>query len=217
MFNGRRNMTTTQEKGLFFVLVGPGGAGKDTMMKQIFQKVLDQSIPLYPLVTATTRKPRSGEQDGIDYYFKTIPEFEQMIAQDEVIEHQFVTSGNYYGVPKASVDPILEHGDHVLGDIDVLGAERVLELYPNDALIVFVTVGEENSSDDDRLNILKERMEKRQDKPEAISERLNRAKNLEFPFQKRCHLVIYNTNIEHSTEQLFQFIQEKIAQHQTVK
>jgi guanylate kinase len=210
-------MTTTHEKGLFFVLVGPGGAGKDTMMKQVFQRALDQNMPLYPLITATTRKPRYGEQDGIDYYFKTTPEFEQMIAQDEVIEHQFVTSGNYYGIPKTSVDPILEHGDHVLGDIDVLGAKRVLELYPSDALIVFVTVGEENSTEDERLVILKERMEKRQDNPEAIAERLNRAKNLEFPFSERCHLVIYNTNIEHSTEKLFQFIQEKIAQHQTIK
>jgi guanylate kinase len=206
---------TALQRGIFFVLVGPGGAGKDTIMNNIFaQNTQNPLFRLSRLITATTRPTREGEQNGIDYHFKTKDEFRQMIADNTLIEYQQVTSGNYYGIPRYSVDPIINSGGHVLGDVDVLGAKEVLAQYGNDAVIIFVTVGDEQSSIEERLDILRQRMTHRKDKPEAIQERLDRAEKLEFPFQKECQLIVYNADIEKATARLQAFIESQILERQ---
>lgn len=209
---------TAPQRGIFFVLVGPGGAGKDTIMNNVFEhNAQNPHFHLSRLITATTRPPREGEQNGIDYHFKTKEEFRQMIADNALIEYQQVTSGNYYGIPRSSVDPIINRGGHVLGDVDVLGAKEVLAQYGDDAIIIFVTVGDEQSSPQDRLDILRQRMTHRKDKPEAIQERLDRAETLEFPFQEKCQIIIYNADIDKATARLQAFIEAQILErHQAV-
>jgi guanylate kinase len=208
---------TLSARGIFFVIVGPGGAGKDTMMNRVFAQVAEhQGLPLERLVTATTRPPRPGERDRFDYFFKTHAEFEQMIADNQLVEYQQVTSGNYYGVPRDSVDPLLAQGTSVMGDVDVLGARRILEEYPTDAVVIFVTVGDAAATTEERLNILRSRMQQRQDRPEAIEERIERARSLEFPFQPLCHHTIYNEDIGTATQQLWDIITETIAARQKV-
>jgi guanylate kinase len=208
---------TSSARGIFFVIVGPGGAGKDTMMNRVFERVAEQRSPsLERLVTATTRPPRPGERDQFDYHFKTYAEFEAMIASDQLIEYQQVTSGNYYGVPRDSVDPLLARGISVMGDVDVLGAKRILEEYPADAVAIFVTVGDAEATTEERLHILRSRMQQRQDRPEAIEERIERARTLEFPFQPFCHYTIFNENLDAATQQLWDIITETIAARQKV-
>lgn len=122
------------KKGILIVLSGFSGAGKGTIMKELMKKYSDS----YALsISATSRKPRPGETDGIEYFYKTKEQFEEMIAQGELIEYaQYV--GNYYGTPKTYVEEQLEAGKDVILEIEIQGALKVKERFP-DTLLMFVT------------------------------------------------------------------------------
>ena len=106
------------EKGRLVVVSGFSGAGKGTLMKALMEQYGND----YALsVSATTRNPRPGERDGIDYFFVTTEKFEQMIEADELIEYaQYVN--NYYGTPKAYVQQQLDLGKNVILEIEIQGA-----------------------------------------------------------------------------------------------
>src|SRR4051794_27352838 len=109
-----------QKQGLLIVLSGPSGAGKGTVCARLrnFMPELPYSVP------ATTRKPREGEQEGVNYFFKTGEEFEEMIRNDELLEWaEYV--GNYYGTPRRFVEERLAEGQDVLLEIEVQGAMQV--------------------------------------------------------------------------------------------
>ena len=99
-----------KNKGILLVLSGFSGSGKGTVMKEIMKKYSDR----YALsISATTRAPRPGETDGVEYFFKTRAEFEAMIENDELVEYaQYVS--NYYGTPKAYVEEQLNAGKDVI-------------------------------------------------------------------------------------------------------
>ena len=112
---------------------GFSGSGKGTIMRELMKKYADS----YALsISATTRNPRPGETDGVEYFFRTKEQFEQMIKDDALIEYaQFV--GNYYGTPKAYVEEQLEAGKDVILEIEIQGAMKIREKFP-DTLLVFV-------------------------------------------------------------------------------
>ena len=121
-------------KGILAVVSGFSGAGKGTLMKALLSEHADQ----YALsISATTRGPREGEVDGREYFFKTKDQFEQMIAEDALIEHACYV-GNYYGTPKSYVMEQLEAGKNVILEIEIQGARKIKEQYP-DAVLLFVT------------------------------------------------------------------------------
>ena len=121
-------------KGVLAVVSGFSGAGKGTLMKALLSEHADQ----YALsISATTRGPREGEVDGREYFFKTKDQFEQMIAEDALIEHACYV-GNYYGTPKSYVMEQLEAGKNVILEIEIQGALKVKERFP-DTLLLFVT------------------------------------------------------------------------------
>jgi guanylate kinase len=128
-----------------------------------------------------------------------------MIDNDELIEHQQVTSGNYYGIPRSSVDEIVRRGEHVMGDIDIYGAMYVRDHYPN-TVLVFVSVGTPEMNDDERLAILRERMTRRGDPPAAVEERIERARNFELAFAEQCDAVIYNNQLDQATQEMVEAI-----------
>ena len=98
------------ERGILIVVSGFSGAGKGTLMKRLLEKYEER----YALsVSATTRQPREGERDGIEYFFKTKEEFEKMIAKEELIEYARYVE-NYYGTPRAYVEQMLEAGKDVI-------------------------------------------------------------------------------------------------------
>lgn len=198
--------TNTPERGLFFVLVGPGGAGKDTLMKRIIERMTGTQHHITRLVTSTTRPPRAQEQNGVDYHFKTHEEFQQMIDEDALVEYTPVTKGNFYGIPRASVDDKIIRGEHVIGHVDVIGAKIVREQYPTDAVLIFVTV---SGTPEEQLEELRQRMETRatgNDKPEIIAERIERARTLEIPFAEFCDVIIINDDIDTAEAQLYRVI-----------
>ena len=120
------------EKGLLIVMSGPSGAGKSTVIGRLMKKRSDVRFS----VSATTRNPRPGEEDGVDYFFRTREEFLRMIGEDAFLEHaEYV--GNFYGTPARPVDERLEEGWNVLLDIEVQGAAQVLQKRP-DAVSIFL-------------------------------------------------------------------------------
>ena len=119
-------------KGKTFIISGPSGVGKSTVLKELFQDRDD----LYFSVSATTRPPRPGEIDGVHYHFTDVDEFRKMISEDAFLEYaEYV--GNFYGTPKKFVDEAMEQGKDVVLDIEVQGALQVVHKRP-DVVRIFI-------------------------------------------------------------------------------
>ena len=113
-----------QEKGLLIVLSGPSGVGKGTVRKEIFSQ---PNNDFEYSISMTTRAPREGEVDGVDYFFKSKEEFEELIRRGKLLEYaQFV--GNYYGTPVDYVRATLDSGKDVFLEIEVKGASRIVAM-----------------------------------------------------------------------------------------
>ncbi|OEF99088.1 guanylate kinase [Vulcanibacillus modesticaldus] len=121
-----------KQKGLLIVLSGPSGVGKGTVCSYLREKQKD----IIYSVSATTRKPRVGEVDGVNYFFKTKDEFEEMIKKDQLLEWAEYC-GNYYGTPRTFVEETLEEGKDIILEIEVQGALKVKEKYP-EGIFVFL-------------------------------------------------------------------------------
>ena len=122
-----------KERGLLIVLSGPSGVGKGTVRKELFSQP-DTNYEYS--ISMTTRQPREGEIDGVDYFFKTREQFEELIEEGGLLEHaEFV--GNYYGTPVAYVNETLDAGRDVFLEIEVQGAAQIREKAP-DALFIFL-------------------------------------------------------------------------------
>lgn len=119
-------------KGILMVLSGFSGAGKGTLVKGLLERYDNYALS----VSATTRKPRAGEEDGKAYFFKTVEEFEKMIKEDSFIEYAKYVD-NYYGTPKEYVHKKLDEGKDVILEIEIQGALKVKKAYP-DTLLLFV-------------------------------------------------------------------------------
>ncbi|WP_168121956.1 guanylate kinase [Paenibacillus sp. HB172176] len=118
--------------GLLIVLSGPAGVGKGTVCTALRSKMPD----IVYSVSATTRQPRQGEVDGVNYFFKTREQFKDMIARDALLEHaEYV--GNYYGTPRDFVDRTLAGGQDVILEIEVQGALKVKDKFP-EAIFIFL-------------------------------------------------------------------------------
>ena len=122
-----------EQEGILIVVAGFSGSGKGTIMKELLQRYDNYALS----ISATTRQPREGEVDGREYFFKTREEFEKMIAKDELIEYAKYVN-NYYGTPKAYVQEQLHAGKDVILEIEIQGALKVKEKFP-ETLLLFVT------------------------------------------------------------------------------
>lgn len=120
-------------KPLLIVLSGPSGVGKDLLLSHM---KASSDTQRHFTITATTRPKRSGEQDGVDYFFVSKQQFEEMIGNGELLECAKVY-GNYYGVPKAQITDALRSGKDVIMKIDVQGAATIRRITPN-ALYIFL-------------------------------------------------------------------------------
>ncbi len=123
----------TVRRGLLLLVSSPAGAGKTSLSRRLAADYADMILS----ISATTRDPRPGEQEGREYYFKTRPEFERMIEAGELFEWAEV-NGNLYGTPKAPVVEAIHAGKDVLFDIDWQGAGQVAQKAPDDSVRVFI-------------------------------------------------------------------------------
>ncbi len=122
-----------QTRGILFIVSSPSGAGKST----IARKLLGSEPGLEMSVSATTRDPRPGEVDGVDYHFVTVDRFKEMVAANEFLEWAHVF-GHRYGTPRAPVDQALSEGRDVLFDIDWQGAQQLYQQAGGDVVRVFI-------------------------------------------------------------------------------
>ena len=120
------------KRGKLVIVSGPSGVGKGTVPAELFAMSDEFALS----VSATTRAPREGEKEGVNYFYKSKEEFEKMIEEKKLLEYASY-NGNYYGTPKAYVDSKLDEGKNVILEIEVQGAMKVKSLVP-DAVMIFV-------------------------------------------------------------------------------
>ena len=127
-------MQTPRRRGLLIILSSPSGAGKSTLARRLMQ--WDPTLRFS--VSATTRQPRSGETDGVEYFFKTRSEFAAMVEADGMLEHAEVF-GNFYGTPKGPVEAAMAQGRDTLFDIDWQGGQQIRRSsLANDVVSIFI-------------------------------------------------------------------------------
>ncbi|MBQ9518687.1 MAG: guanylate kinase [Firmicutes bacterium] len=178
-------------KGKLIVVSGPAGTGNGTVINGLMER------ERYALsVSATTRAPRGFEQDGINYFFKTVEEFEEMIKNGEFLEYaKFV--GNYYGTPKKYVLQKLEEGKNVLLEIEVQGALQVKQNYPEATLIFLLPPS---------MDELESRLRGRAtDSEETIVKRLARAKE-EMEYKDKYDYQVVNLEVEQAVQEIEKII-----------
>ena len=186
----------SHSKGLLIVLSGPSGVGKGTVREKIFE---DESTGFHYSVSATTRDRREGEIHGEDYHFLTHQEFEQLIQDNELLEHaEYV--GNYYGTPAQSVRDLMEEGKDVFLEIEVQGAMQVREKMP-EGIFVFLAPPSLQELEDRLVN-------RGTDSAEVIKERTETTKK-EIDMMEHYDYIVINDKIHHAAEQIKAIVQSE--------
>ena len=188
-----------EHRGKLIVVSGPSGAGKSTVISRVMQRRHDLCFS----VSATTRDPRPGEVNGVDYFFVTWDEFDRMIGEDERLEHaEYV--GNCYGTPRAYVAAKQREGMNVLLDIEVQGARQVRERVP-EAIKIFIIPPS--------LQVLEQRLRGRgTETEEQIQRRLARARG-EYREADFYDYVVINDNLETAANELNAIITAELCRY----
>ncbi len=177
-------------KGKLIILAAPSGSGKSTLAKMLF----DDFENLKFSVSATTRSPREGEEDGVHYHFLNSEEFQQKIEEQDFLEWEEFYSGTRYGTLRSEVDKKLKTGYFILLDIDVKGAVNIKQIYGEDCLSLFIQPPS--------LKVLKQRLEDRGTETEqSLGLRLERASE-ELEYTDRFDQIIINDDLETAYAQL---------------
>ena len=178
-----------EKKGAILILSGPSGCGKSTLLKEVYKDISDY----YFSISTTTRAPRVGEVNGVDYFFVTKEEFEKDIENDNFLEYAKVHD-NYYGTSLTPINKAVQEGKLVIFDIDVQGHEIVRKKLDSIVTSVFITTPS--------LKVLEERLNARNtDSSDIIEKRIKNAKGeVEF-FQDYDYLII-NDNLEIAAKEL---------------
>lgn len=187
-----------ENKGILLVVSGPSGVGKGTICKEI----LAHNSNLVLSVSATTRKPRSEDTEGVTYFFKTTEEFQEMAANGEFLEWA-VYNGNHYGTPAAPVQKQLESGRDVLLEIDVQGALEVKKNFPQ-GLYVFIAPPDKS--------VLRERLKGRGTESDAEIERRVSEAERELSLSPQYDYTIINDDLEKAVAELEKLIALKKEQ-----
>ena len=174
------------------IITGPSGVGKGTVVKEL----LDRNKDIWLSISATTRNPRVGENDGLNYYFISEERFKDMIDKKEFLEWaQF--AGNYYGTPLSTVNEKIEKGFIVLLEIEVEGAKQIKEKFPESSSIFLLPPSKEE---------LEKRIRNRgTEKEEAIDRRLSRA-NYEIASSDQFDFVLTNHDVDETVKEVFKII-----------
>lgn len=189
--------TMHKERGLLIVLSGPSGVGKGTVRKELFKQ---PNTNYEYSISMTTRKPREGEVDGVDYFFKTREEFEQLIEEGGLLEYaEFV--GNYYGTPLEYVNETLDAGRDVFLEIEVQGAAQIREKVP-EALFIFLAPPS--------LSELERRLVGRGTESEEIIQKRIQAAKEELEMMSLYDYVVENDEIQNACDKINAII---VAEH----
>ncbi|WBX79618.1 guanylate kinase [Virgibacillus salarius] len=184
-----------EEKGILFILSGPSGVGKGTVRKALF----NQDTDLKYSISMTTREKRSGEKDGVDYFYKTKEAFEALIEQNQLLEYAKYVN-NYYGTPRKYVEETLDAGYDVFLEIEVQGALQVKENFPEGVFIFLFPPS---------LEELKNRIVHRgTESPDLVLNRLKEARK-EIEMMDAYDYVVVNDHVDLAVEKVQSIIQSE--------
>ena len=188
-----------KSKGILLVISGFAGTGKGTLVHELLNRYDNYALS----VSATTREPRPGEEDGVHYFFKTKDEFEQMIRENQLIEYASYVE-NYYGTPKEYVQQQLENGKDVILEIEIQGALKIKEQFPDTLLLFMVPPS---------ASVLEDRLRGRGTETDAVvRKRLHRAVE-ESEYISKYDYLIVNDDLEVCVRETHEIIQ---SQHHRV-
>lgn len=191
------------EQGLLVILSGPSGSGKGTVLRSLLSGREDITVS----ISATTRAPRPGERDGVDYFFRTQEDFERMIREDQLLEYARY-SGNYYGTPASFIRSQREQGRHVLLEIEVQGALQVMERCP-DAVPVFLVPPS--------MQELEDRLRGRGTETEDAIRRRLEAAHREIAQMGRYQYIVVNDQVEKAAEDLSSILRAETRRFDRMK
>lgn len=184
------------ENHKMLILSAPSGSGKTTIIKYLLEK----GMPLEFSISATTRAPRGTEQNGKDYYFYTVDEFKQKIADDDFIEYEEVYAGRFYGTLKSECDRIWKNGNVIVFDVDVAGGMRLKKMFGDQALSLFIQAPS--------VEVLRARLEGRKtDSQEEIEKRIAKAA-YEMQFAHQFDTIVVNDVLRRACEEVEQLLQD---------
>lgn len=187
------------KRGKLIIFSAPSGAGKTTIVKHL----LKQNFNLHFSISATSRDKRHTETDGKDYFFISPSEFKQQIKDDAFLEWEEVYTDKFYGTLKREVDKILNTGNNVIFDVDVVGGLNIKSYYGDKALAIFV---QPPSIDD-----LRKRLEARAtDSIEVIQSRIDKAAH-ELTFGKKFDVILVNDSLELAIKQAEDIVDKFIS------
>ncbi|MDR4016820.1 MAG: guanylate kinase [Eggerthellaceae bacterium] len=179
-------------KGNLFVLSGPSGAGKGTLVKRVLQRIPDAWVS----VSATTRQPRPGEVDGKDYFFLDQPRFDELVSQDGFLEWAHV-HGNSYGTLRSRVQERMDEGAQVILEIDVQGAFQVKKAMP-EAHLIFI--------EPPSLEELERRLRGRGTETEEVICKRMKTAEVELAQKMEYDVQVINDELERATDELVSYI-----------
>ncbi|MEY7999557.1 guanylate kinase [Clostridium sp. Mt-5] len=191
-----------RKKGLLIVISGPSGTGKSTVCKALIEK-----SKFWISISATTRSPRKGEVDGVNYYFLTEEDFKDKIKNNNFLEYAKVY-GNYYGTPKSQVLKAIEEGNDVVLEIDIQGALMVKETYPEGVFIFILPPSMEE---------LKKRIINRgSETPESFMTRFNSAYK-EINYVSKYNYMVINDTVDNAVSNIESIIMAEKCRVDRVK
>jgi len=186
-------------RGKLIIFAAPSGSGKTSIVKFL----LTRKLPLKFSVSATTRQKRANEVEGVDYFFLTEKQFQEKIDTNAFLEWEEVYAGAYYGSLKDEVDKQLEKGEHILFDVDVLGALNIKKIYAEQALAIFVKA----PSIEDLVRRLKNRGT---ETDESMKRRIDKA-NYELSFEPNFDITIINNDLGQAQRDALQVVMNFIS------
>ena len=183
-----------ENEKFLFVVSGPSGVGKDSVVK----KLRENHPEIAKTVSATTRAPRPGEQEGVDYYYRTEEQFKQLLAEDQIVEHNYYNK-NYYGTLRSEVNRHLDAGRMVVLVIDVHGAANIKRMYPGANTIFLLPPS---------IDELERRLRGRGTEDEAsVQRRLNEALN-ELAIKDTYDQQLVNHDIDSCAEEMYRMMRK---------
>lgn len=185
------------EKGKLLIFSAPSGSGKTTLLNHLLSEVPGIAFS----VSATTRPPRGEEQNGVEYYFMSLEEFQQRVANDEFLEWEEVYPGRCYGTLKAVIEKMRNEGYHVAFDVDVVGGTNIKKFFGDEALSIFIQAPS--------IEVLRERLVKRgTDSMEEIEKRVSKAAWETDFAQGKFDTTIINDDLETAKREIVETVRD---------
>ena len=187
-------------QGKLIIFSAPSGSGKSTIINKLMS---EYGLRGRFSISATSRKPRGSEQDGVEYYFLTEEDFRRRISEGDFLEYEEVYPGCFYGTLRSEVDRTLDQGENVILDIDVQGGLNVKKIYGDRALTLFIQPPS--------IERLRERLERRgTDAPEVIERRLAKAET-ELSYAPKYDAVVVNDDLEEACRDAARVIEDFLS------